>query len=140
MNLIDDKKANYVEFLNEVNLLVDFNVIKETLTRIGIASKNKNELHQTAHILQKRGKYYIVHFKQMFILDGKHSTFGEEDERRLDAITALLVDWNMIENVTPILEEKDALASLKIISFKEKSNWTLIPHYTIGFKAKNYNR
>jgi len=110
--------------------------IRETLTRIGIASRKENKLFQSCHVLHKKGKYYIVHFKQMFALDGKETDFTEEDKARLNKIICLLRDWNLLS----IKEEekvKTPLASMnqiKVLSFAEKDKWTLESKYTIGRK------
>ncbi len=118
---------------NEENFLK----VKETLTRIGVANKN-NELFQSCHILQKRGKLYIVHFKRLFELDSKPSTLTEEDIGRENTIANLLAEWDLVKLVLP---EKSAepvvpLSKIKIIAFKDKGAWTLIPKYTIGGKKK----
>lgn len=116
----------------------DFLKIKETLTRIGIPSSQGNILYQSCHILHKQGKYYIVHFKQMFLLDGKTSDFSEDDLARRNTIANLLHDWELYDLVD---EEKTAepnasIKDIKIIPFKEKSNWKLIAKYQIGKKKK----
>ncbi len=116
----------------------DFLIIKETLTRIGVASPNKHELFQTCHILHKQGKLYIVHFKQMFALDGKTTNFDEEDKSRLNGIVNLLLEWGLIELVNPeqvkTPEPMSVGKKLKVISSKDKANWTLKPKYNIGRK------
>lgn len=112
--------------------------VRETLSRIGVASKKDKILYQSCHILHKQGRYYIVHFKQLFLLDGKNSDFSEEDKGRLNTISNLLHEWGLItlidENKT-----KDPLAPLsiiKIIPHKEKSEWNLVTKYNIGKKRK----
>ena len=112
--------------------------VRETLSRIGVASKKDKILYQSCHILHKQGKYYIVHFKQLFLLDGKSSDFSEEDRGRLNTISNLLHEWDLIslidENKT-----KDPVAPLsiiKIIPHKEKSEWNLVTKYNIGKKRK----
>lgn len=112
----------------------DFLKVKETLTRIGIASKEQKILTQSCHILHKRGRYAIVHFKQLLMLDGKRSDFSENDRARLNTIANLLHEWEL---VTLIDEEKSAwplapLSQIKIISHKEKPTWKLVSKYTIG--------
>jgi hypothetical protein len=129
--------ANFVE----VRLFSpdDFLKVKETLTRIGIPVERPGEpktLYQTCHIFHKQGKYYVVAFKEMFILDGKASPedFSENDRARRNRIVALLVSWKLVELVSPIekIQPQCAVRSIKIIPFKEKSEWELIPKYTIG--------
>ncbi len=113
----------------------DFLKIIETLTRIGIASvKEHNELYQSCHIFHKRGRYYIVHFKEMFLLDGKNSTLEVSDIKRRNAIASLLSDWGLLEVVNPGELKFDDIKNIKIIPHKEKCNWKLIPKYTIGNK------
>lgn len=117
----------------------DFLIIKETLTRIGVASPSKKELYQTAHILHKQGKYYLVHFKQMFALDGKPTNFDEEDRARLNTIANLLVEWSLIELVDKEKTKEPVLAvgrKLRVISSKDKTEWTLKSKYNIGRKKK----
>lgn len=112
----------------------DFLKVKETLTRIGIASKKENKLFQSCHILHKRGKYYIVHFKELFLLDGKQSDFSEEDRGRRNTIANLLEEWNLISIVEKQkhLEPVASLSHIKIITHKEKSKWELCSKYTVG--------
>jgi hypothetical protein len=111
----------------------DFLKIKETLTRIGVASRKDNKLYQSCHILHKQGRYFIVHFKELFLLDGKKSNLEENDIARRNTIATLMSDWGLLT-----IDKKDSaspLASLrqiKIIPFKEKSNWELCPKYNIG--------
>lgn len=112
----------------------DFLKIKETLTRIGISSKTENALYQSCHILHKQGRYVIIHFKELFRLDGKSSDFTEDDELRRDTIVTLLEDWGLLDIIEEDFEKpsKDGLARIKIIPHKEKNNWKLEPKYTIG--------
>jgi hypothetical protein len=115
----------------------NFLKIKETLTRIGISSKKENNLYQSCHILHKKGKYYIVHFKEMFLLDGLESEFSENDIGRRNKIAQLLEEWNLLEIVNPI-KESDPVASvnqIKIVPYKEKKDWNLICKYHIGRKV-----
>jgi hypothetical protein len=117
----------------------DFLKIKETLTRIGVASRKENILYQSCHIFHKQGKYYIVHFKEMFVLDGKPSNFSEEDKGRRNKIVELLQDWGLLKVMDPE-KIKDPLASIsqiKIISHKEKGNWVLEAKYNMGRKKRN---
>jgi|TARA_B110000483_G_C17959771_1_gene451546 hypothetical protein len=110
--------------------------IKETLTRIGISSRKEKKLYQTCHILHKQGRYSILHFKELFILDGKVDTFAEEDEARRNTIVNLLEEWGLVA-IVHVDSSKEPVAQLnqiKIISHKEKSNWTLEAKYNIGKK------
>ena len=110
--------------------------IKETLTRIGISSRKEKKLYQTCHILHKQGRYSILHFKELFILDSKKDTFADEDEARRNTIVNLLEEWGLVAIVNPD-SSKEPIAQLnqiKIISHKEKSNWTLEAKYNIGKK------
>jgi hypothetical protein len=110
--------------------------IKETLTRIGISSRKEKKLYQTCHILHKQGRYSILHFKELFILDGKVDTFAEEDEARRNTIVNLLEEWGLVAivNKEGSKEPVAQLNQIKIISHKEKSNWTLEAKYNIGKK------
>ena len=113
----------------------DFLKIKETLTRIGIASNANKTLFQSTHILHKRGKYYIVHFKELFALDGKSSNIDLTDIQRRNAIAKLLAEWNLVTIVDENkLEPMGNVGQFKVISFKDKQNWELVPKYTIGTK------
>lgn len=129
-----------IKELIEIKLLEpdDFLKVKETLSRIGIASKKERTLYQSVHILHKQGKYYLPHFKQMFLLDGKNSDFYEDDRARLNTIANLLHEWELLD----LVDEKKskspvaALSQIKILSYKEKSDWKLITKYTVGKKHK----
>ena len=112
----------------------DFLRVKETLTRIGISSKkNPNTLYQSCHILHKQGRYVIVHFKELFLLDGRPSTLTQEDVNRRNTIIQLLSDWGLLEIVdTHKIDSKISLKHIKILPFKEKVEWNLVPKYTIG--------
>lgn len=128
-----------IENLIEVKLVEsdNFLLVKETLTRIGIASRKDNTLYQSCHILFKQGRYFIVHFKEMFLLDGKKNTdFSENDIARRNTIIKLLQDWELIEVIDPSKIEDPIIpiSHLKILSFKEKNNWNLVPKYNIGAK------
>ena len=115
-----------------------FLLVKETLTRIGIASRKEKTLYQSCHILHKQGKYYIVHFKELFALDGKPSNFSEEDKGRRNTITNLLADWDLVEVVSPdsIKEPTALLNQIKILPFKDKNDWKLVSKYNIGKKVQ----
>jgi hypothetical protein len=114
----------------------DFLKVRETLSRIGLASKKENTLYQSCHILHKQGKYYIVHFKELFLLDGKESSLIEGDVARRNRIIHLLDEWELIE-IVDYKKVEDPIAPLnqiKIIPFKEKNQWNLVTKYTIGSK------
>lgn len=116
----------------------NFLKVRETLSRIGVASKKDKTLYQSCHILHKQGRYYIVHFKQLFLLDGKQSDFIEDDRARLNTIANLLHEWELISLVN---EDKSAvpvapLSQIKIISHKEKGDWNLVAKYNIGKKRR----
>ena len=111
----------------------DFLKVRETLTRIGVASRKDKTLYQSCHILHKQGKYYIVHFKELFALDGKDTNLSENDISRRNTIAKLLNDWGLIE-VKGDLEPMAPLSQIKILSFKEKDEWTLETKYNIGKK------
>jgi len=110
--------------------------VKETLTRIGISSRKEKKLYQTCHILHKQGRYAILHFKELFILDGKKDTFSEEDKARRNTIVNLLAEWDLIAAVDAekTKEPVAQLNQIKILSHKEKNNWTLEAKYNIGKK------
>ena len=111
----------------------DFLKIRETLSRIGVASRKDKTLFQSCHILHKQGKYYIVHFKELFALDGKKATLVENDVQRRNTISVLLQDWNLLSIVKPeAAENKAPLSQIKIIAFKEKNEWNLQAKYNIG--------
>lgn len=114
----------------------DFLKVKETLSRIGLASKKDNTLYQSCHILHKQGKYYIVHFKELFLLDGKDSTLAEGDIARRNRIANLLEEWELLEIVDKAKTQDPVspLNQIKIIAFKEKNAWNLVTKYTIGNK------
>ena len=113
----------------------DFLKIRETLTRIGVASRTEQKLFQSCHILHKQGKYYIVSFKELFLLDGKHSDFSENDAQRRNRITKLLADWGLVEVVEEeMISEMCSMSQIKILPYKQKNDWELIPKYSIGSK------
>lgn len=114
----------------------DFLKIRETLTRIGVASRREQELFQSCHILHKKGKYYITHFKELFQLDGKKATFDESDVGRRNTIIDLLKQWNLIKvlDESKIETPRAPLSQIKIVSFKDKQNWKLTTKYSIGSK------
>ena len=111
----------------------DFLKIRETLTRIGVASRKDQKLYQSCHILHKQGRYFIVHFKELFLLDGKPSNLLENDIQRRNTIATLLADWGLITLVDPSSAKDIApLRQIKVIPFKEKTQWELCPKYNIG--------
>ena len=116
----------------------DFLKVRETLTRIGVASRKDKKLFQSCHILHKQGRYFIVHFKELFALDGKASNFSENDAERRNTITQLLSDWGLIAILNNTIAEKKApLSQIKVLSFKEKGEWDLQAKYNIGKKIEN---
>ena len=116
----------------------DFLKVRETLTRIGVASKKEKVLYQSCHILHKQGKYYITHFKELFALDGKPTDITENDIARRNTVANLLEDWELIKIVTKeqTKEPTVSLSQVKIISQKEKADWELVPKYNIGKKPQ----
>lgn len=128
-----------LESLVEVRLKTDedFLKVRETLSRIGVASKKEKVLYQSCHILHKQGQYYIVHFKELFGLDGKPSNFSEEDVARRNTIANLIAEWGLVTLVdtSKTKEPIAAMSQIKIIPFKEKNDWELITKYSIGRKA-----
>ena len=132
-NIVEWNPNNMLEVtLNEPD---DFLKIRETLTRIGVASRKDNKLYQSCHILHKQGRYFIVHFKELFLLDGKKSNLEENDIARRNTIATLMSDWGLVtiecvDNLNPMAP----LRQIKIISFKDKNNWELSPKYNIGRK------
>ena len=118
-------------FLSEPD---DFLKVRETLTRIGVASRKEKKLYQSCHILHKQGKYYIVHFKELFALDGKKANLSVNDVQRRNRIIQLLVDWGLITTVIDEVLDIAPLNQIKVISYKEKGNWTLETKYNIGKK------
>ena len=113
----------------------DFLKIRETLSRIGVASRKERKLYQSCHILHKQGRYYIVHFKELFALDGKETNLSDNDIARRNTITKLLKDWELVE-VVGELNDLAPLSQIKIISFKEKDEWNLETKYNIGKKRE----
>ena len=134
-NIVEWTPNNMLEVtLNEPD---DFLKIRETLTRIGVASRKDNKLYQSCHILHKQGRYFIVHFKELFLLDGKKSNLEENDVARRNTIATLMSDWGLLsidnkDNAQPVAP----LRQIKIISFKDKDQWELCPKYNIGNGTK----
>ena len=116
----------------------DFLKIKETLTRIGIASRKEKKLWQSCHILHKKGKFYIVHFKELFALDGKETNFSDDDKGRRNSVANLLEEWGLLEIVKPDIckEPRAPLSHIKILAFKDKKERELSSKYSIGRKFK----
>ena len=116
----------------------DFLKVRETLTRIGVASRKDKTLFQSCHILHKQGKYFIVHFKELFALDGKKATLTQNDIQRRNTIAVLLQDWNLISVVKKeAAEDKASLSQIKVLPFKEKKEWNLSAKYNIGKKLED---
>jgi|TARA_R110000764_G_scaffold1305_6_gene5155 hypothetical protein len=119
----------------------DFLKIRETLTRIGVASRKDQKLYQSCHILHKQGRYFIVHFKELFLLDGKPSNLIENDIQRRNTISTLLSDWGLVTMIKPSQAKDTApLRQIKVIPFKEKGQWELCPKYNIGNTQKQDDR
>ena len=129
-----------IEDLLEVTLKEtdDFLKVRETLTRIGVPSKKEQTLYQSCHILHKQGKYYIVHFKELFALDGKQTDFSDSDLARRNTIANLLAEWGLVAVVNPNKSKEPtvSISQIKIIPHKEKEDWQLVPKYNIGSKVK----
>ena len=132
-NEVQWKQADMIEVvLKEPD---DFLKVRETLTRIGVASRKERKIYQSCHILHKQGKYYIVHFKELFALDGKNTNITENDIQRRNRITQLLSDWGLVTIINQdSVGELAPLNQIKVISFKEKGDWTLESKYNIGKK------
>ena len=117
----------------------DFLKVRETLTRIGVASRKEKKIYQSCHILHKQGRYFIVHFKELFALDGKKTNLSQNDVQRRNRIVQLLVDWGLV-SISALSQEKIAdlapLNQIKVLSFKEKNDWTLESKYNIGRKKQ----
>ena len=115
----------------------DFLKVRETLTRIGVASRKDNTLYQSCHILHKQGRYFIVHFKELFVLDGKPADLTDNDIERRNTIAKLLVDWGLVKVLdAESIRMQAPLSQIKVISFKEKDSWKLETKYNIGKKPK----
>lgn len=130
--------SNIIDTLLEIRLGEedDFLKVRETLTRIGVASRKDKTLYQSCHILHKQGRFYIVHFKEMFALDGKPTNFSDEDKGRRNTIAGLLEDWGLVKIVDTerASSPRAALNQIKILPHKEKDEWTLVQKYNIGRK------
>jgi len=131
-NIVEWSPTDMLEImLNEPD---DFLKVRETLTRIGVASRKDKKLYQSCHILHKQGRYFIVHFKELFLLDGKKANLEENDVARRNTIATLLSDWGLIDFVKKEELPTAPLRQIKIISFKDKDQWELCPKYNIGNK------
>lgn len=132
---MDYDLSNMVEV--ELRQQDDFLKIKETLTRIGVASRKEKILYQSCHILHKRGRYYLVHFKELFLLDGKDSSLIESDIGRRNAIANLLEEWGLLKVISNNYKDPIApMSQIKVLPYKEKNEWELIPKYNIGVVNK----
>jgi hypothetical protein len=129
---------NTIENMVEVTLKAadDFLKVRETLTRVGVASKKSDTLFQSCHILHKQGKYYITHFKELFALDGKPTDFTDDDKARRNTITNLLAEWGLVELVdaSKTVEPTAPLSQIKVIPYQQKADWELVTKYNIGKK------
>tara|TARA_B100000287_G_scaffold373254_1_gene372351 strand:+ start:434 stop:868 length:435 start_codon:yes stop_codon:yes gene_type:complete len=138
MSTVKEPEVNWHQDLMvevQLNEPDDFLKVRETLTRIGVASRKEKKLYQSCHILHKQGRYYIVHFKELFALDGKHANLTPNDVQRRNRITQLLSDWGLIEVVkADSIGDIAPLNQIKVLSFKEKDEWTLETKYNIGKK------
>ena len=135
-NIIEWTPSSMLEVtLNEPD---DFLKVRETLTRIGVASRKENKLFQSCHILHKQGRYFIVHFKELFLLDGKKSNFEENDVARRNTITQLISDWGLISMMSKeSIADVAPLSQIKVLAYKEKGDWTLESKYNIGKKKED---
>ena len=138
MSTVKEPEVNWNQDLMvevQLNEPDDFLKVRETLTRIGVASRKEQKLYQSCHILHKQGRYFIVHFKELFALDGKHANLTSNDVQRRNRITQLLSDWGLIEVVkADSISDIAPLNQIKVLAFKEKDEWTLETKYNIGKK------
>lgn len=140
MSVVNEPEVNWTQsqmvevILNEPD---DFLKVRETLTRIGVASRKEKKIYQSCHILHKQGKYYLVHFKELFALDGKHANITVNDIQRRNRIVQLLADWGLITIVKPEqITDIAPLNQIKVLSYKDKGDWLLETKYNIGSKKK----
>jgi|TARA_A100001037_G_scaffold182419_1_gene163415 hypothetical protein len=139
MNAIEEVQWT-AESMVEVGLKEpdDFLKVRETLTRIGVASRKEKKLYQSCHILHKQGRYYIVHFKELFALDGKKANLSTNDVQRRNRIVQLLSDWGLISiNAKEVIADVAPLSQIKVLAYKEKGDWTLESKYNIGKKKED---
>ena len=139
MTAITEEVARTTDSMIEVGLREpdDFHKVRETLTRIGVASRKEKKLYQSCHILHKQGKYYIVHFKELFALDGKKANLSLNDVQRRNRIVQLLGDWGLVSiNVKESIADVAPLSQIKVLAYREKGDWTLESKYNIGKKKE----
>ena len=139
MNAIEEVQWT-AESMVEVGLKEpdDFLKVRETLTRIGVASRKEKKLYQSCHILHKQGRYYIVHFKELFALDGKKANLSTNDVQRRNRIVQLLSDWGLISiNAKEVIADVAPLSQIKVLAYKDKGDWTLESKYNIGKKKED---
>ena len=139
MNAIEEVQWT-AESMVEVGLKEpdDFLKVRETLTRIGVASRKEKKLYQSCHILHKQGKYYIVHFKELFALDGKKANLSTNDVQRRNRIVQLLSDWVLVSMISKeVIADVAPLSQIKVLAYKEKGDWTLESKYNIGKKKED---
>ena len=141
MSVVKEPEVNWSQdqmvevTLNEPD---DFLKVRETLTRIGVASRKEKKIYQSCHILHKQGRYYLVHFKELFALDGKHANLTSNDVQRRNRIAQLLADWGLVGVVDVIrIQDIAPLNQIKVLSFKDKGEWILETKYNIGAKKKS---
>ena len=140
MSAISEEVTWTAESMVEVGLKEpdDFLKVRETLTRIGVASRKEKKLYQSCHILHKQGRYYIVHFKELFALDGKKANLSVNDVQRWNRIVQLLSDWGLVSMITKeIIADVAPLSQIKVLAYKEKGDWTLESKYNIGKKKED---
>jgi len=140
MTAISEEVTWTAESMVEVGLKEpdDFLKVRETLTRIGVASRKEKKLYQSCHILHKQGRYYIVHFKELFALDGKKANLSLNDVQRRNRIVQLLSDWGLVSMVTKeVIADVAPLSQIKVLAYKEKGDWTLESKYNIGKKKED---
>tara|TARA_B100000427_G_scaffold146147_1_gene121524 strand:- start:342 stop:764 length:423 start_codon:yes stop_codon:yes gene_type:complete len=140
MTAISEEVTWTAESMVEVGLKEpdDFLKVRETLTRIGVASRKEKKLYQSCHILHKQGRYYIVHFKELFALDGKKANLSVNDVQRRNRIVQLLSDWGLVSMVTKdVIADVAPLSQIKVLAYKEKGDWTLESKYNIGKKKED---
>ena len=140
MTAITDEVKWTVDSMVEVVLKEpdDFLKVRETLTRIGVASRKEKKLYQSCHILHKQGRYYIVHFKELFALDGKKANLSINDVQRRNRIVQLLSDWGLVSiNAKEVIADVAPLSQIKVLAYKEKGDWTLESKYNIGKKKED---
>jgi len=140
MSIVKEPEVNWTsDQMVEISLGEpdDFLKVRETLTRIGVASRKEKKIYQSCHILHKQGRYYIVHFKELFALDGKHANLTINDVQRRNRIVQLLVDWGLVEIINADrIQDIAPLNQIKVLSYKDKGDWILETKYNIGSKKK----